>query len=63
MRDIINHFLNVLAVVLIICKWVLLIVSLLNFFDKDYDPAIYQLLMVILLEISVSVEEEEEGEE
>jgi hypothetical protein len=60
MRDIINHFLNVLAVVLIICKWVLLIVSLLNFYDKDYDPAIYQLLMVILLEISVSVEEGDE---
>lgn len=45
--------LAILGLFLIIGKLVLAVLSLLNYLDGDYDVATYQLLVVILLELSL----------
>lgn len=45
--------LAILAFSLTIGKWVVAIVSLLHYLDGDYDIATYQMVVVILLELSL----------
>ncbi len=45
--------LAILGLFLIIGKLVLAVVSLLHYLDGDYDVATYQMLVVILLELSL----------
>lgn len=53
MKNFFDLVLAILGLFLIIGKLVLAVVSLLNYLDGNYNVATYQMLVVILLELSL----------
>ena len=53
MKYFFDLILAILAFFLTIGKWVLAVVSLLNYAVENYDVATYQMLVVILLDLSL----------